>query len=74
MPTNPEDYIHRIGRTGRAGKKDAITLVLKKRLSISMKLKNAKIKIKDLNIEFKDSKVKEYNFNTLYESDQIPNF
>ncbi len=76
VPTNPEDYVHRIGRTGRAGKKGtAITLVLKKEVKYIDEIeKLIKIKIKDLNIEFKDSKVKEYNFNTLYESDQIPNF
>ena len=31
VPLNPEDYVHRIGRTGRAGKKGtAITIVQKK--------------------------------------------
>ena len=76
VPTNPEDYVHRIGRTGRAGKKGtAITLVLKKEVKYIDDIeKLIKMKIKDLNIDFKDSKVKEYNFNTLYESDQIPNF
>ena len=76
VPTNPEDYVHRIGRTGRAGKKGtAITLVLKKEVKYIDDIeKLIKMKIKDLNIDFKDSKVKEYSFNTLYESDQIPNF
>ena len=76
VPTNPEDYVHRIGRTGRAGKKGtAITLVLKKEVKYIDEIeKLIKMKIKDLNLDFKDNKVKEYNFNTLYESDQIPNF
>ena len=76
VPTNPEDYVHRIGRTGRAGKKGtAITLVLKKEVRYIDEIeKLIKMKIKNLNIDFKDIKVKEYNFNTLYESDQIPNF
>jgi len=76
VPTNPEDYVHRIGRTGRAGKKGtAITLVLKKEVKYIDEIeKLIKMKIKNSNIDFKDSKVNEYNFNTLYESDQIPNF
>jgi superfamily II DNA/RNA helicase len=76
VPTNPEDYVHRIGRTGRAGKKGtAITLVLKKEVKYIDEIERLiKIKIKDLDIDFKDTKVKEYSFNTLYESDQIPNF
>ena len=76
VPNNPEDYVHRIGRTGRAGNKGtAITLVLKNEIKYIDEIeKLIKMKIKDLNIDLKDSKLKEYNFNTLYESDQIPNF
>ena len=76
VPMSAEDYVHRIGRTGRAGKKGtAITLVLKKEVKYIDEIERLiKIKIKDLDIDFKDTKVKEYSFNTLYESDQIPNF
>ena len=36
LPTNPEDYVHRIGRTGRAGTKgDAISLVCEMRRNYS---------------------------------------
>ena len=76
VPINPEDYVHRIGRTGRAGKKGtAITLVLKKEAKYIEEIeKLIKMKIKDLNINFRDDKLRDYNFNTLYESNQIPNF
>ena len=76
VPTNPEDYIHRIGRTGRAGKKGAaITLVLKKDTKYLKEIeKLIKMKIKILNINLEKSKLKDYEFDTLYESNQIPNF
>lgn len=52
LPTTPEDYIHRIGRTGRAGcKGNAISLVssTEKELLINIeKLLGAKLEIKDI--------------------------
>ena len=52
LPNNPEDYIHRIGRTGRAGAKGfAISLVCpeeKKLLAGIEKLLNKKVKIEKI--------------------------
>ncbi len=52
LPNNPEDYVHRIGRTGRAGiKGDAISLVSpeeQKSLKNIEKLIQKKIKIKQI--------------------------
>ncbi|MDH3973669.1 MAG: DEAD/DEAH box helicase [Deltaproteobacteria bacterium] len=52
IPFNPESYIHRIGRTGRAGKKGvAITLVTPlefKELSRIMKVSGAPIKYREV--------------------------
>jgi superfamily II DNA/RNA helicase len=76
VPTNPEDYVHRIGRTGRAGKKGtAITLVLKKDIKHLQEIeKLIKMKIKIFNVNSEKGKLKDYEFDTLYESNQIPNF
>ena len=76
VPINPEDYVHRIGRTGRAGKKGtAITLVLKKDTKYLQEIeKLIKMKIKIFNINLEVIKLKDYEFNTLLESNQIPNF
>ena len=53
LPNNPEDYIHRIGRTGRAGAKGfAISLVSKeedKLLAGVEKLLNTKIVVEEIN-------------------------
>ena len=54
VPTNPEDYVHRIGRTGRAGKTGiALTLAQKKDMPLiktieSLIKEKIKINIKDL--------------------------
>ena len=76
VPTNPEDYVHRIGRTGRAGKKGtAITFVLKKDTKYLQEIeKLIKMKIKIFNINLEENKIQDYEFDTLYESNQIPNF
>ena len=76
VPINPEDYVHRIGRTGRAGKKGtAITLVLKNDTKYLQEIeKLIKMKIKIFNINLEEKKLKDYEFKTLYESNQIPNF
>jgi superfamily II DNA/RNA helicase len=76
VPTNPEDYVHRIGRTGRAGKKGtAITFVLKKDTKYLQEIeKLIKMKIKIFNINLEEKKIQDYEFDTLYESNQIPNF
>ena len=78
VPNNPEDYIHRIGRTGRAGKKGvAITFFSKedfKSLGEIESLINSKIEIWDLNIKKKTEIIDDYNFDTINESDHIPNF
>ena len=76
VPINPEDYVHRIGRTGRAGKKGtAITFILKKDTKYLQEIeKLIKMKIKIFNINLEEKKLKDYEFKTLYESNQIPNF
>ena len=76
VPINPEDYVHRIGRTGRAGKKGtAITFVLKKDTKYLQEIeKLIKMKIKIFNINLEEKKIRDYEFDTLYESNQIPNF
>ena len=76
VPINPEDYVHRIGRTGRAGKKGtAITFVLKKDTKYLQEIeKLIKMKIKIFNINLEEKKIQDYEFDTLYESNQIPNF
>ena len=76
VPINPEDYVHRIGRTGRAGKKGtAITFVLKKDTKYLQEIeKLIKKKIKILNINLEEKILQDYEFDTLYESNQIPNF
>ena len=76
VPINPEDYVHRIGRTGRAGKKGtAITFILKKDIKYLQEIeKLIKMKIKIFNINLEEKKLKDYEFKTLYESNQIPNF
>lgn len=52
LPNNPEDYVHRIGRTGRAGTKGlAISLVSKEENKLLVgveKLLKAKIKIEEI--------------------------
>ena len=67
LPNNPEDYIHRIGRTGRAGVKgSAISLISKeenKLLSGVEKLLNTKIRTG----EIKDSKLRQTQSQTLNE-------
>ena len=76
VPINPEDYVHRIGRTGRAGKKGtAITFILKKDTKYLQEIeKLIKMKIKIFNINLEEKKIQDYEFDTLYESNQIPNF
>ena len=76
VPINPEDYVHRIGRTGRAGKKGtAITFVLKNDTKYLQEIeKLIKMKIKIFNINLEENKIQDYEFDTLYESNQIPNF
>ena len=76
VPINPEDYVHRIGRTGRAGKKGtAITFILKKDTKYLQEIeKLIKMKIKIFNANLEEKKLKDYEFKTLYESNQIPNF
>ncbi len=76
VPINPEDYVHRIGRTGRAGKNGtAITFVLTKDNKYLQEIeKLIKKKIKILNINLEEKILKDYEFDTLYESNQIPNF
>ena len=76
VPINPEDYVHRIGRTGRAGKKGtAITFVLNNDTKYLQEIeKLIKMKIKNFNINFEEKKIQDYEFDTLYESNQIPNF
>ena len=76
VPINPEDYVHRIGRTGRAGKKGtAITFILKKDTKYLQEIeKLIKMKIKIFNINLEEKKLKDYEFETLNESNQIPNF
>ena len=75
VPKNPEDYVHRIGRTGRAGKKGvAITLVTKedfKSINEIESLIKQKIKILTLSL---DTTLDNYNYDTLNSSDHIPNF
>jgi superfamily II DNA/RNA helicase len=55
VPTNPEDYVHRIGRTGRAGKEgQAFTLALpedEKYLQAIIKLTKKTIEVEALFIE-----------------------
>ena len=76
VPINPEDYVHRIGRTGRAGKKGtAITFVLKNDTKYLQEIeKLIKMKIKIFNTNLEEKKIQDYEFDTLYESNQIPNF
>ena len=78
VPNNPEDYVHRIGRTGRAGKKGvAITFVTKqefKSLDEIENLINSKIETLNLIFNKKSEFIDDYNFNTINESDHIPNF
>ena len=76
VPINPEDYVHRIGRTGRAGKKGtAITFVLKNDTKYLQEIeKLIRMKIKIFNINLEENKIQDYEFDTLYESNQIPNF
>ena len=60
VPINPEDYVHRIGRTGRAGKKGtAITFILKKDTKYLQEIeKLIKMKIKIFNINLEEKKIK----------------
>ncbi len=82
IPKNPEDYVHRIGRTGRAGKNGvAITLITNdenKYLKEIETLICQKIKVNNkFKIHLKENlkpHVDEYKFDTLKESDHIPNF
>tara|TARA_B100000575_G_C22988398_1_gene570047 strand:- start:533 stop:988 length:456 start_codon:yes stop_codon:yes gene_type:complete len=73
VPTNPEDYVHRIGRTGRAGKTGiALTLAQKKDMPLIKTIESLikeKIKINtndlfnDLDQEFTETdKTKPQNF------------
>ena len=58
MPTHAEDYVHRIGRTGRAGREgSAITLFTKedgKYIDAIEKLINRKIDVSKTNITLED--------------------
>ena len=76
VPNNPEDYVHRIGRTGRAGKKGvAVTLVTKEDFkSISEIESLIKQKIKTLTLSLITPTLDDYNYDTLNSSDHIPNF
>ena len=54
MPSNPKDYLHRVGRCGRAGAKGtAISLVTEAELRLIKRL------IKELNIEVKEITLRE---------------
>jgi superfamily II DNA/RNA helicase len=52
VPNNPEDYVHRIGRTGRAGKKGTAFLIAssreKKNLALLLKFLGKKIDVLEL--------------------------
>ena len=76
VPKSPEDYVHRIGRTGRAGKKGvAITLVTKEDLkTINVIESLMKQKIKTLTLKLDSPNLDNYNYDTLNSSDHIPNF
>ena len=76
VPNNPEDYVHRIGRTGRAGKKGvAITLVTKEDFKTINEIENLiKQKIKTLTLDLATPSLDDYNYETLNSSDHIPNF
>ena len=76
VPNNPEDYVHRIGRTGRAGKKGvAITLVTKEDFKSINEIESLiKQKIKTLTLNFIIPTLDNYNYDTLNSSDHIPNF
>ena len=76
VPNNPEDYVHRIGRTGRAGKKGvAITLVTKEDFKKINEIENLiKQKIKTLSLNLVTPTLDSYNYDTLNNSDHIPNF
>ena len=76
VPNNPEDYVHRIGRTGRAGKKGvAITLVTQEDFKTINEIENLiKQKIKTLYLNLDTPTLDSYNYDTLNSSDHIPNF
>ena len=76
VPDDVDNYVHRIGRTGRAGKKGtAITFVLKKDTKYLQEIeKLIKMKIKNFKINLEEKKLKDYEFETLNESKQSPNF
>ena len=76
VPKNPEDYVHRIGRTGRAGKKGvAITLVTKEDFKSINEIENLiKQTIKTLTFSLFTPTLDNYNYDTLNNSDHIPNF
>ena len=76
VPNDAEDYVHRIGRTGRAGKKGvAVTLVTKEDFkSISEIESLIKQKIKTLTLSLIAPTLDDYNYDTLNSSDHIPNF
>ena len=76
VPNNPEDYVHRIGRTGRAGKKGvAITLVTKEDFKSINEIESLiKQKIKILTLSLDTTTLDNYNYDTLNSSDHIPNF
>lgn len=75
LPNNPEDYIHRIGRTGRAGAKGfAISLVSKEenKLLIGVeKLLKTKVKIEEINgFELKKQQLQTSNNNISTEEEK----
>jgi len=72
LPNNPEDYVHRIGRTGRAGTKGlAISLVSKEENNLLIdieKLLGIKIKAEQINgFELKETQVHDFRKNTTSE-------
>jgi ATP-dependent RNA helicase RhlE len=74
LPDNPEDYIHRIGRTGRAGARGfALSLVCpeeEKLLSDIEKLLNKKIKIEKITQFEKNQELKEKSRPKMVQSDK----
>ena len=72
LPNNPEDYVHRIGRTGRAGSKGvAISLVSKEENNLLVdieKLLGIKIKTEQIDgFELKETRVHDFRKNATSE-------